>query len=46
MYVSNASMVVLWNMSKTATCGPVLTDLYREVAAIQREAGSFREVAA
>ena len=25
-----------WDLSKTATCGPVLTDLYREVAALQR----------
>ena len=27
---------VQWNLSKTVTCGPVLTDLYREVAALQR----------
>ena len=27
---------VQWNLSKTATCGPVLTDLYGEVAALQR----------
>ena len=27
---------VQWNLSKTAACGPVLTDLYREVAALQR----------
>ena len=25
-----------WNLPKTATCGPVLTDLYREVAALQK----------
>ena len=27
--------VIQWNLSKTDTCGPVLTDLYREVAALQ-----------
>ena len=27
---------IQWNLSKTATCGPVQTDLYREVAALQR----------
>ena len=46
-----------WNLSKTITCGPALTDLYREVAALQRvdcnvlllfgarEAGCFKEMA-
>ena len=29
-------MLLQWNLSKTATCGPVLADLYREVAALQR----------
>ena len=29
-------LLIQWNLSKTATCGPVLTDLYREVAALQR----------
>ena len=24
---------IQWNLSKTATCGPVITGLYREVAA-------------
>ena len=28
---------VEWNLSKTATFGPVLTGLYREVAALQRQ---------
>ena len=28
--------IIQWNLSKTATFGPVLTDLYREVAAQQR----------
>ena len=27
---------IQWNLSKTTTCGPVLTDLYREVAALQQ----------
>ena len=27
---------VQWNLSKTTACGPVLTDHYREVAALQR----------
>ena len=30
------SIRVQCNLSKTAACGPVLTDLYREVAALQR----------
>ena len=28
--------MIQWNLSKTTTCGPVLTDLYREVAALQQ----------
>ena len=27
---------IQWNLSKTATCGPVITGLYREVVALQR----------
>ena len=34
--VQTSVLVVQWNLSKTATCGPGLTDLYREVAALQR----------
>ena len=30
------SVQLQWSLSKTATCGPVLTELYREVAALQR----------
>ena len=29
-----ANLVVQWNLSKTATSGPILTDLYREVAVL------------
>ena len=28
--------LVWWNLSRTAACGPVIIDLYREVAALQR----------
>ena len=31
-----SSVHVQWNLSKTATFGPVLTNLYKEVAALQR----------
>ena len=29
-------IILKGNLSKTATCGPILTELYREVAALQR----------
>ena len=29
-------IITQWNLSKTATCGPAPTDLYKEVAALQR----------
>ena len=28
--------IIQWSLSKSATCGPVLTERYREVAALQR----------
>ena len=36
MNILDSSSCIKWNLSKTATCGHVLTDLYREVAALQR----------
>ena len=36
MHLHVRFVVATWNLSKTATCGPVLTDLYRELAALQR----------
>ena len=50
-------MVLQGNLAKIAACGPVLTDHYREVAALQRdsnalvlsgarEVGCYRKVAA
>ena len=34
--IDQIEKVLQWNKSNTATCGPELTDLYREVAALQR----------
>ena len=51
-------LIVQWNLSRTTTCGSVLTDVYGEVAALQkvdcnasvlfvsREAGCFSKAAA
>ena len=35
-FLSCLSLIAQWNLSKTATCGPVIIGLYREVAALQR----------
>ena len=35
-FIMKCPIIVQWNLSKTTTCGPVITDLHREVAAIRR----------
>ena len=34
--IDQIEKVLQWNQSKTATCGPLVTNLYRQVAALQR----------